>query len=223
MSISFSQFNIGNQLELTHAGMNLSSDLFDIGFCTRNTIVSVCYDEIMNAFTDQEDLGLPPNQVITGTNEWDILKQKTGFSISYINPKLELTLTVRLINHNDSSICILEISDRHFYTLFKPENKSLLVSILLASAKSINATAGFGAMEIEWEAYQQNDVIEFLKDGPPEYEGKQPPTGIINTRYLNSNPSLMKDLSIHFDFFIEEEYTILLRKGASELFSSIQR
>lgn len=219
MSVSFTQFNIGEKANLLHALIELSKCLFKLGFYARNHIISVGYDETTYSFVDLQDLGLSPNQLISENVE--ILEQ-TGICISYVNPTLELTITARLINHKASSICMLEISDRHFYTFFEPENKNILVGILLASAKSISAAAGFGAMELEWEAYEQNNVIKFLKDGPPAYEGKQPPIGIINTHYLNSNPSLLKDLEMYFDFLIEEEYTILLRKGVSELFSSLR-
>jgi hypothetical protein len=219
MSLSFTQFTIADKTDLTQAGIVLSGHLFDLGFYTRNTIVAVDYDETINAFADSEDLGLPPNLLIA--KEQDVFKQQNGFALNFINPELELTLTARLINHHESSICILEMSDKNFYTLFQSQNIHILIGILLTSAKSIQAIAGFGAMEVEWEPYTKNEATQFLIDGPPEYEGKQPPVGIIKTTHLKSDPALLKGLSTYFNCRVEEEYTILLRKGASELFSSL--
>lgn len=221
MSISFTQFNIADRVELIQAARDLSKRLFEFGFYTRDSLVSVCYDDKVNAFVDVQDLGLAPNHLMFSSQTLAVLEQQTGFSIGYVNPALELSLTARLINHDELSICILEINDRHFYRFFKPENINIFSGLLFASCKCIGGLAGFGAMEVEWEPYNKNEVVQFLSDGPPGYEGKQPPVGIIKTDYLNSNPLLAEDFQLHFDFLLAEEYTILLRKGASELFSSL--
>lgn len=221
MSISFTQFNVADRVELIQAARELSKSLFELGFYTRGSLVSVYYDEKLNAFVDEQDLGLAPNQLMFASQTLPVLEQKTGFSIGYINPTIDLSLTARLINHDELSICILEIGDRHFYSLFKPENINIFSGLVLASCKCIDGLAGFGAMEVEWEPYNKNEVMRFLSEGPPEYEGKRPPVGIIQSDYLNSNPLLTRDLQLHFDVVPAEEYAILLRKGASELFSSI--
>jgi len=221
MSISFTQFNVADGVDLIQAARTLSKSLFEFGFYSRDSLVSVSYDDEMNAFVDAQDLGVAPNQLMFASKPVDIIELQTGFAISYVNPTLEVSLTARLINYNESSICIVEINDRHFYTLFNPENLKIFTGLLLASCKCIGGLAGFGAMEVEWEPYNKNEVVRFLSDGPPEYEGKQPPVGIIKTDYLNSNRLLVGDLQLHFDFVVAEEYTILLRKGAAELFSSL--
>ena len=221
MSISFTQYNVGHQMNLVHAGRTLTNSLFELGFTAMNSIVSVCYDPSDNSFVDEENLGIAPIELMSTSGSLELLKRQTGFVVTYSNSKVKISLSVRFINHDTTSICMLEISDRDFFRFFKTNNIQLLVNVLLVSGKCIDATAGFGAMETEWEPYGEDNVIQFIIDGPPGYEGKRPPTGLIRTSYLESNKQLSREIQRYFDLFEKDGYTILIRKGAAQLFSSL--
>ena len=221
MSISFTQYNVANLTDIIIAGRNLTSDLFDLGFNATNSIVSVSYDPGDNSFVDQADLHIAPIELMNASPSLELLKRQAGFGVNYFNSQLETSLSVRFVNHNATSICMLEIGDRDFYRFFKTDNIQFFVNILCVSGKCINAIAGFGAMETEWEPHSENAVVRFIIDGPPEYEGKQPPAGLIKNAYLTSNRSLAEEIRKYFDLFEKNGYSVLIRKGATQLFSSI--
>ena len=111
--------------------------------------------------------------------------------------------------------------DRCFYRFFKNGEIDKLIDLLFVSGRSIEALAGFGAMETEWEPYSIQQVTRFVVTGPPEYEGKPPPTGLFSSQYLRSDTGLAAKTSDLFDTHQRNGYFILLRKGAEKLFASV--
>ncbi len=221
MSVSFTQYNIAHKVDLIRAGRTLTNDLFELGFNSINSIVSVCYDNDDDSFMDKEDLGISPIELMSASESSETLRQQQGFAVNYVNSEAEISLCARFINHNKSSICMLELSDRNFYRFFKTENIQLLINVLFVSSNCISATAGFGAMETEWEPYSESNVIQFIIDGPPEYEGKPPPVGIIQIEYLKSNKKISEEIERYFDLYEKSDYMILIRKNAAQLFASL--
>ena len=219
MSVSFTHYNVANKTSLFDAGIHLSEGLLALGFSPVSTVHAVVYDADDREFLDQEDLGVTFIKFIGDSALYSDI-YKSGYMVSFMND-VGVTLQFRLANNNSSTVCILDMSDKEFYGFFKSPYFDKFVEIISLSGESISAMAGFGAMECEWNYYSLDEVVDFISSGPPDYEGMPPPTALIRREYVKNYSGLEVQMLENFNFFDRRSNTVLLRKGAEELYSSL--
>jgi hypothetical protein len=221
MTIAFTQYSAGPWVDLVDAGQAVSVALANLGFQAREGIIAVRHDPEDDSFEDGRGLLVAPMELLLASPAAGVLGSETGFRVEFINASVDLTVTVRIVNHGKGAVSLFEIQDRAFYRFVKQAPARSVVRLLAAGAICIQAGMGFGAFETEWESYSEDQILGFIVEGPPGYQGRPPPFGVIETERFLSNEPLASRIGALFDVYREQAYTVLVRKGALALFASL--
>lgn len=218
MSVTFSQVYVAPMPSLGQALERMGNELFPLRFSPRGRAWSFQYNIDDNDFEDTGDAGF---EALALWRIPPLVDKQGGLGLSFQDA--QTTLSVRVARQPDGTgICFVDMSDRDLYRFFQTGLGARLRTILAACGQGCAAPVSFGGFELEWCRHTTDTVLRAIEHGPPEYEGRPPPFGLLRkTLYQESRARMMAGQS--FDVHAVGSYWCLQRKDVADTYASIER
>lgn len=222
MSVTFTQISIADSgrahgVFAHDVFKRVANELSAIGMAPRGAVRRFTLDAAEGEYSDGASLGVSALEYLSakpGAHKTD------GVSAQFGNENMEATIRLAL-QESGAIICFTDMPDRMLYGCFKDGKEAYIHRLMVACARGCECRISFGAMELEWRPYSEDEIARAIVDGPEGYEGKPPPFCLLN-RNDHAVPGI-KDIDPRFDATTVSGYWVLQRRGLNGLYASLPR
>jgi hypothetical protein len=219
MSVTFTLVNVVPEgVELLAAIRAVGDELAALGYGPSGAVTGFAYLAEEDQYHDGALLAASALDLFTPAAN---VEDSLGFSVTFQHD--DTTFDVRLARQPDGTgICFLDSTDRCVYRFFAEGRGAELRAILVACARGVNSPVGIGAMELDWDSWNERSMRDAIAQGPPGYEGNPPPFALLRKDTVEQSlaGTIGRD---RFEIHDVQDYVVLQRAGLSDLYASVRR